>query len=234
LQPDTLLERFEAKRAAGISNNKEFLDIKGTEGLKGQMAAIGVAAEIKNENIGFKCMHYSVTESNGFVEITVVKRVTSDFTFGIRTVEDTAKMGSEFEAFNKIIEMPGRQMEETVKITIFDNNDWQPDQIFFVELYDPAENGMPRYKGDDTKCKITILDEDFPGQLCFEEPQITALKSGQTQTITLKVLRVEGSDGNISCTVSTEQVNKSSDFSALDGVQPALPGQHYQHMTRQV
>jgi diaminopimelate decarboxylase len=47
-------------------------------------------------------------------------------------------------------------------------------------------------------------------------------------------LRVEGSDGNISCTVSTEQVNKSGEFVALDGVQPALPGTHYQHMTRQV
>lgn len=108
LQPASLLERFEAKRNAGISNNKEFLDIKGTEGLKGQMTNLGVAAEIKNENIGFKCMHYSVTESNGFVEITVVKRVTGDFTFGIRTVQDTAKNGSEFEALNKIIEMNGR------------------------------------------------------------------------------------------------------------------------------
>ena len=47
-------------------------------------------------------------------------------------------------------------------------------------------------------------------------------------------MRVEGSDGNISCTVSTEQVNKSGDFANLDGVSPALPGQHYQHMTRQV
>ena len=47
-------------------------------------------------------------------------------------------------------------------------------------------------------------------------------------------MRVEGSDGNISCTVSTEQVNKSGEYTDLDGVMPALPGQHYQHMTRQV
>ena len=139
--------------------------------MDGQMQNIGVTASIKNDLIGFKCLAYSVTESNGFVEITVVKKTSQqDFTFGIRTIEDTAKMGSEFEAFNKIIELNGKNTEETVKITIFDNNDWQPDQIFFVELYDPGENGMPRYKGDDTKCKITILDEDFPGQLCFEEP----------------------------------------------------------------
>ena len=29
-------------------------------------------------------------------------------------------------------------------------------------------------------------------------------------------------------------MNKSGDFANLDGVSPALPGQHYQHMTRQV
>jgi hypothetical protein len=33
-------------------------------------------------------------------------------------------MGSEFEAFNKIIELNGKNTEETVKITIYDNNDW--------------------------------------------------------------------------------------------------------------
>ena len=39
---------------------------------------------------------------------------------------------------------------------------------FFVELYDPdGPQGMPQLHGDDTRCKITILDEDFPGTLCF-------------------------------------------------------------------
>lgn len=47
-------------------------------------------------------------------------------------------------------------------------------------------------------------------------------------------MRVEGSDGNISCTVTTDILDNSGDFLALDGVKPALPGQHYQHMTRQV
>ena len=89
------------------------------------MQTIGISAAIKNELIGFKCLHYSVTESNGFVEITVVKKNSNDeFTFGIRTIEDTAKMGSEFEAFNKIIDMSTKQTEETIKITIYDNNDW--------------------------------------------------------------------------------------------------------------
>lgn len=44
---------------------------------------------------------------------------------------------------------------------------------FFVELYDVKNTaGMPKLFGDDTKTRITILDEDFPGTLCFEETQM--------------------------------------------------------------
>lgn len=46
--------------------------------------------EFENELLGFKCLHYSVTESNGTVEITIVKKVQQELTFGYRTVADSA------------------------------------------------------------------------------------------------------------------------------------------------
>jgi len=47
--------------------------------------------------VGFKCLHYSVTESNGTVEVIIVKKKrAADYTFGIRTVEDTAKAPKDF------------------------------------------------------------------------------------------------------------------------------------------
>jgi len=49
-------------------------------------------AGVLNDTIGFKCLHYSVTESAGTVEITVVKKNDDqDVSFGIRTVDNTAK-----------------------------------------------------------------------------------------------------------------------------------------------
>jgi hypothetical protein len=33
---------------------------------------------------------------------------------------------------------------------IYDNNDWQPDLDFYVELYDPNSAGKTRFSGDDT------------------------------------------------------------------------------------
>jgi len=38
-----------------------------------------------------------VTESNKFVEVIIVKKVEEDFSFTIRTSDDTAKEGEDYE-----------------------------------------------------------------------------------------------------------------------------------------
>ena len=64
-----------------------------------------------------------------------------------------------------------KEKEKTFTIKIIDNNDWQPDLDFGVELYDPSspDGKMSRLYGNDTFTRITILDEDFPGTLKFDE-----------------------------------------------------------------
>ena len=65
--------------------------------------------------LGFKCLHYSVTESSGFVEITVIKKVINqDVTFGIRTVDGTAKNPSEFTKMDDVVTMKKRETERTI------------------------------------------------------------------------------------------------------------------------
>lgn len=61
---------------------------------------------------------------------------------------------------------------------------------------------MQRFFGNDTRTRITILDDDFPGVLSFENTQINTTKS--SERIEVKILRTEGSDGKISCFVKTE------------------------------
>jgi len=52
-----------------------------------------------NTRIGFKCTHYSVTESSGYVEMTIVKKVAEDMMFFVRTVNDTAICPDDYEKF---------------------------------------------------------------------------------------------------------------------------------------
>lgn len=51
-------------------------------------------------------------------------------------------------------------------------------------------------------CKVTILDEDFPGCLGFENTDITVKKGDKNVSIMIK--RFDGSDGKISCMIRTE------------------------------
>ena len=50
---------------------------------------------------------------------------------------------------------------------IIDDDGWEPDEDFYVELYD-ARTGN-RLIGEDTRTRVTILDDDKPGTLVFEE-----------------------------------------------------------------
>ena len=68
--------------------------------------------------------------------------------------------------------MKKHENEMPFPIRIHDNKDWHPDLEFYVELYDFTGSMAPKFYGDDTRCKVTILDDDFPGSLCFEETQI--------------------------------------------------------------
>jgi hypothetical protein len=56
--------------------------------------------------------------------------------------------------------------------------------------------------GDDTKCIVTILDEDFPGTLGFESTDVSVQKG--TKEIVVVVKRENGSDGTISCMIKTD------------------------------
>jgi solute carrier family 8 (sodium/calcium exchanger) len=128
-----------------------------------------------NDMVKFKCLHYSVTESNGTVDITIVKNhLSAEYTFGYRTVDDTATAPKDYQHVDQVVTMRKNDKELKIQIPIVDDEEWEPDLDFYIELYDPETN--QRLKGDDVFCKVTILDEDFPGTLSFEKTEITVQK----------------------------------------------------------
>jgi solute carrier family 8 (sodium/calcium exchanger) len=125
-----------------------------------------------------------VTESNGTVEVTIIKKVTNqDITFGYRTVADTAVPEKDYTHTNRVVNMKRKDTELKIYIPIVNDEEWNPDMDFFVDLYDPngaEENGEPpRFFGVDTRCKVTILDEDFPGTIGFELTDIRVSKGNK-------------------------------------------------------
>jgi hypothetical protein len=112
LQPDTLLERFAFRKTANLSKGNEFMAIKG---IKGQIEndEFEETSEL-NPNIGFKSTKYSVTESSGSVEITIIKKINEEFTFTYRTADDTATDSKEYVAKEETVTMGSDEKEHKI------------------------------------------------------------------------------------------------------------------------
>lgn len=101
LQPDQLLERF-AYRNRNNANNKEFVRIKNSKGQLDHDEQARKHVKVENDMVGFKCLHYSVTESNGHVEVTIVKKIMNQpLVVGVRTRDDTAVSPKDYSEINE-------------------------------------------------------------------------------------------------------------------------------------
>jgi hypothetical protein len=89
---------------------------------------------------------------------------------GVRTKDDTAKSPADYVAINEAITLEKGPCEHIVSVKIVDDEGWEPDEDFFVELYDL--DTKEKLAGDNCRTKITILDDDQPGILGFEERHI--------------------------------------------------------------
>lgn len=101
----------------------------------------------------------------------------------MRTIDAEAKTGVDYEKVEETLEFKNGEMNKLIEITIIDDDDWNPDSDFYVQLYD-AET-MEELKGQDTRTRVTIIDDDKPGHICFQEPKsIKAVASeGQAEVV---------------------------------------------------
>lgn len=221
--------RIAARRAANASK-KELIDlnIEGAAQIENMDSKIKVLN--RNPNFGFKCGHYAVTENSGVVKLTIVKyKKGQEFHFKVRTMEVkdatgqscSAKETTHFIKHNEIYSMQKSQDELVVEIGIVDNKDYGPELEFEVELQDMNDNRLP---GDDTKTVISILEDDRPGQLSFEETEIKVFR--KQKKFFVKILREEGTDGRISCLLKTEAMYEQGH--ETEGLKNAIPFEDYE------
>ena len=86
-----------------------------------------------------------------------------------------------------------------------DDDSWEPDEDFWVQLFDPKTE-IP-LDGLDCKTKVTIIDDDKPGQVGFEQTDgnIKALSTDDYAEI--KLIRKNGSDGVVTVDYETKEID---------------------------
>jgi hypothetical protein len=205
-EPVSSLEQVAYKRAFGkvLATKREFSIMKGEIG-QAEHAVEGQELLEYNKDIGFHCLHYSVTEASGVVQVKIKKEKKGLMRFGVRTVEDTAKAVEDYIPIDEVFEMSVEETTKIVDVKIVNDQGWEPDEDFFIEIYD-AEDPQKRKKwGDNTRCKVTILDDDKPGIIGFASREIVSRRKDRVAQV--EIVRTDGADGSASVKVENIRID---------------------------
>lgn len=193
LQPRSVIDRVKYKRivANQLSGRKPFIVVKGMKKQVENQLAESLKKTELNPHVGFKCLHYSVTEGAGQLKVLIYKKTNYALEIGIRTRDGTATAPDDYHSIDQVLVFGQTEHEKEVSIDIVDDNEWEPDEDFYVELYDV--NTQKRLEGKDTETIVTIIDDDQPGQLGFFTAKLSC--QPKNKVLRVKVVRKKGCDG---------------------------------------
>jgi len=205
--------------------------------IRQSMRGAGDAPNHKSLSFGFKDKSTSVFENEGTLQLKVVASREPGVSVTMRycTVEGSAKEGSRYKQTDGILTFGPYQAEKTIEIAIIDNDVWEANEDFQVQLSDlQVVNGVSNSPRNPTKTAgspaspeptaylrnpnitVTILNDDVPGVLGFDTDTVYACEGS---TVTLGVNRSRGVAGRITCryhTVDGKAV-AGKDYQKLEG-----------------
>ncbi|XP_021948332.1 sodium/calcium exchanger 1 isoform X3 [Folsomia candida] len=188
----------------------------------GQVPAI-VTDHHHNEKsiVEFHSASFAVPENIGKFNITVVRHGRMDNTVRVRieSFDGSAKAGSDYVQVNEQLVFGPYAKEREVSISIIDDNQWEPDEEFFLRLsvIDDGFEKRDAVLGRLPIMEIVILNDDNPGVISFKKRGILVKES--CNIANLEVERTNGADGEISVDWKTidGSAKSPSDFQGGEG-----------------
>jgi solute carrier family 8 (sodium/calcium exchanger) len=161
-------------------------------------------------------LHYSVSESSEYLEIVILNKTREQCEVKVRTIDGDAKANEDYVPFDGIVKFSKGQEKSSIKVEIKDDDDWEPDEDFFVQLYEVSSNA--ELLGQDCRTRVTIIDDDKPGQVCFQDP--SGVKVSPTDEFAeITIIRKNGSDGVVTVDYETVALGNREEV--------AQDGKHY-------
>jgi hypothetical protein len=94
-----------------------------------------------------------------------------------------------------------------VSVTILNSREFEPDEEFYLELYDAA-TGL-RLVGADTRTTISIIDDDRPSVISFKEKGIIE-HFASDRHVRVSVQRLYHPDSKVTVKYRTVPINKEA------------------------
>ena len=92
------------------------------------------------------------------------------------------------------------QAQSFIEVGINDDDNWEPDEDFFVQLFDP--DTKEELTGQDARTRVTIIDDDKPGQIAFATNEGIKVAPHEDH-VDVIIIRKNGSDGTVTVDYET-------------------------------
>lgn len=76
-------------------------------------------------------------------------------------MDDQAKAGEDYQELIQTLNFNDGEAFQVVEVFINDDENWEPDEDFWVQLFSP--DTQQELRGADTRTRVTIIDDDKPG-----------------------------------------------------------------------
>ena len=139
------------------------------------------------------------------------------------TIDGTATAGEDYEKLSEEFKMERGEQEKKITIRVIDDNQWEPDETFFVKISLPEGEETRAKIGSKTVALVTIINDDGkscrrrrviclhlhlclePGVIEFAET-INLVKESVGKA-EIKVVRVNGADGRVTVHYKTKDID---------------------------
>jgi solute carrier family 8 (sodium/calcium exchanger) len=212
---DVLRKRESGVRGDGLAvatGNMELLDT-------GSMVNISDGG--RRAVVEFTAAQIAILEKEQRARVSIRRygRLDCPVTCRLETIDGTAEAVKDYIPVRQTITFAADEIIQHVDIAIVDDNEWEPDEVFFVKLSLDPEDPTSRNAtlGKRAIQEITILNDDDPGIFEFEKPSFLIKESiGVAQ---IPVTRVNGCDGRVTLQWKTEDLTAVSgkDYTGGEG-----------------
>jgi solute carrier family 8 (sodium/calcium exchanger) len=169
-----------------------------------------------NAYFSFAAPTYEVNENEQKIDLIVLRsgNTGTATTVDYETSNGTAIGGMDFEYTCGTLRFDAGVTEMTVSVPIIDDNEYEPDENFYVSLRRPGEGSKV---GAGAVANVTIINDDDPGTFEFDPVQLVVAESCGFAEIS--VARKRGSDGTVKIDYVTveDSAIEGQDYTASKG-----------------
>jgi len=133
VQGGSMLPRIKHRKQVGNAMTGKRPVIEKGEIFKAEHAlADNIEEKSKNQDYGFKCLHYSVSESSKSLKVIILNKKKNSGRVRVKTIDAEAIAGEDYGAVDQVLEFKDGDATNFIEVKIFDDESWEPDEDFHI------------------------------------------------------------------------------------------------------